>query len=287
MKPYFRLMRIHHYIKNLLIFLPLCFSKRMFEPNLLLKTLSAFLSFSLLASFVYIINDIKDAPKDRLHSTKCKRPIASGEVKVSSALICAIALLVLVAAINIFLLGPSFASIMCLFMYIATNILYSYGLKQIPILDVAILAVGFFLRLLYGGLITKIEISNWFYLTTILGSLYLGFGKRRNEIKMEGTDKRAVLKHYTYDFLDKNMYMCLSLAIVFYSLWTIDAANKNSSILIWTIPLLVLICIKYSFNIEKGGEGDPTEVILKDKTLIGMILLYAMIMFLILYGIAI
>lgn len=287
MKPFFRLMRVHHYIKNLLIFLPLIFSKRMFEPNLLLKTLSAFLSFSLLASFVYIINDIKDAPKDRLHSTKCKRPIASGEMKVSSALICAIALLVLVAAINIFLLEPSFASIMCLFMYVATNILYSYGLKQIPILDVAILAVGFFLRLLYGGLITKIEISNWFYLTTILGSLYLGFGKRRNEIKMDGDEKREVLKHYSYGFLDKNMYMCLNLSIVFYSLWTIDSSNKNAVALMWTIPLLILICIKYNFNIEKGGDGDPTEVILKDKTLLGMIIFFAIIMFFILYGTAI
>lgn len=287
MKPYLRLMRIHHYIKNLLIFLPLCFSKRMFETGLLLRTFIAFISFSFISSFVYIINDIKDAPIDRMHSTKCKRPIASGDVKISLALTIASVLLILAVIINVFVLKSPFSAILYLLIYVVTNLLYSFGLKQIPILDVAILAVGFLLRLLYGGMITGIEISNWFYLTTILGSLYLGFGKRRNEIKTEGTDKRVVLKHYTYDFLDKNMYMCLSLAIVFYSLWTIDATNKNSSILIWTIPLLVLICIKYSFNIEKGGEGDPTEIILKDKTLMGMILLYAIIMFLILYGIAI
>lgn len=285
MKIYFKLMRVHHYIKNLLIFFPLVFSKRMFESNLLLKTIIAFISFSFASSFVYIINDIKDAKKDRMHSTKCKRPIASGEVKVSFALFLAVFLIFAVVIINTLILKVSFPAVLCIFIYVAINILYTLGLKQIPILDVAVLAVGFFLRLLYGALITGIEISNWFYLTTILGSLYLGFGKRRNEIKMEGNDKRDVLKLYSYDFLDKNMYMCLSLAIVFYSLWTIDTLNKYGGILVWTIPLLVLICMKYSFNIEKGGDGDPTEVILRDKILLGMVLLYGVLMFIVLYGI--
>lgn len=284
MKSYFRLMRINHYIKNLLVFFPLVFSKSMFELVPLLKTFIAFISFSFACSFIYIINDIKDVENDKLHSTKHKRPIASGEVKIHSALIWAVFLLFAVITINKFILRASFPAAMCIFMYMATNILYSLGLKQIPILDVAILAVGFFLRLLYGALITGIEISNWFYLTTILGSLYMGLGKRRNEIKIEGTDKRKVLELYSYDFLDKNMYMCLSLAIVFYSLWTIDTLNQYGSTLVSTIPLLVLICMKYSFNIEKGGDGDPTEVILGDKVLLGMVLLYGLIMLIVLYG---
>ncbi len=186
--------------------------------------------------------------------------------------------------INIFVLKAPASAIVCIVVYIVTNFLYSVGLKHVPILDVAILAIGFFLRLLYGAVITGIEISTWFYLTTILGSLYLGLGKRRNELKTEGDSKRDVLKLYSYAFLDKNMYMCLSLAIVFYSLWTIDALNKGSGILIWTIPLLVLICMKYSFNIESGGDGDPTEIILRDKILLGMILIYGIFMFAILYG---
>ena len=285
MKKYIKLLRVHHYVKNFLIFLPLLFSKRMFEPELLLKTILAFLTFSLTGSLVYIINDIKDVEKDKMHSTKCKRPIASGEVKIPSAVIMLVILLCAVVIINIFALKTSYESTMCLFAYVIMNVFYSMGLKQIPIIDVAILALGFFLRLLYGAHVTGIEISNWFYLTTILGSLYLGLGKRRNEIKTEGTDKREVLKLYTYEFLDKNMYMCISLAIVFYSLWTIDALNKDRGVLMWTIPLLVLICMKYSLNIEKGGDGDPTEVILKDKALLGMILLYGVFMFVVLYGI--
>lgn len=283
MKDYFRLMRIHHYIKNFLVFLPLIFSKRMFESDLILKTVFAFISFSFISSFVYIINDIKDLEKDKLHSTKCNRPIASGKVKVSSALVLALFLLIASLVINTVVLKASLLATMCIAIYIVANFFYSVGLKQVPILDVAILAVGFFLRLLYGALITGIEISTWFYLTTILGSFYLGLGKRRNELKMEGDSKRDVLKLYSYDFLDKNMYMCLSLAIVFYSLWTIDALNKGNGVLIWTIPLLVLICMKYNFNIERDGDGDPTEIILKDKILLIMILLYGILMFLILY----
>lgn len=286
MKAYFRLMRIPHYIKNLLVFFPLIFSKKMFESDLLFKAIIAFISFSFASSFVYIINDVKDAKKDRLHSTKCKRPIAAGEAKIPFALFLAAILLFATVIINTLVLKVSFPSMLCLFIYMAINILYSLRLKQIPILDVAILAFGFFLRLLYGARITGIEISNWFYLTTILGSLYLGFGKRRNEIKTEGNDKREVLKQYSYDFLDKNMYMCLCLAIVFYSLWTIDTLNKYSSILIWSIPLLILICMKYSFNIEKGGDGDPTEVVLGDKILLGMVFLYGVLMFIVLYGLA-
>lgn len=284
MKAYFQLMRIRHYIKNLLIFFPLIFSKNLFESDLLFKTFFAFISFCFISSFVYIINDIKDIEKDRMHSTKCKRPIASGKVRVSSALILAFFLLFAQILLNVFVLKAPFSANICIVVYIATNFFYSIGLKQIPILDVVILAIGFFLRLFYGALVTGIEISTWLYLTTILGSLYLGLGKRRNELKTEGDSKREVLKLYSYDFLDKNMYMCLSLAIVFYSLWTIDELKKGNNLLVWTIPFLVLICMKYSFNIESGGDGDPTEIILLDKILLAMILIYGIFMFATLYG---
>ncbi len=285
MKKYLKLLRVHHYIKNLLVFLPLIFSKQLFDPQLFLSALIAFISFSFAASIVYVINDIKDAEKDRLHSTKCKRPIASGAVKKSSAIILAAILFIVITVLNVFVLTPSVGSLAFLLIYIVMNIFYSCGLKSIPIFDVAILAFGFLLRLLYGASVTNIELSNWFYLTTMLGSFYLGFGKRRNEIRNEGTDTRAVLKSYSYNFLDKNMYMCLSLAIVFYSLWTIDVMQElGSTLLIWTIPLLILISMKYNLNIEKTEDGDPTEVILRDKVLLGMVLLFGLLMLIVLYG---
>ena len=104
-------------------------------------------------------------------------------------------------------------------------------------------------------------------------AFYLVIGKRRNEITSSKKETRKVLKYYTKEFLDKNMYMCLSLAIVFYSLWTMDH-NEGNSLLIWTVPIVILICMKYSMTIEIGGDGDPIEVVYGDKMLLSLIILY-------------
>lgn len=285
MRKYLKLMRVHHYIKNLLIFLPLIFSKRFFEIELLKNATIGFLSFSLMTSSVYIINDISDADKDRMHSTKCKRPIASGEVSVRKAWLLTVVLIVLSVVMNLFVTGDYAGGLIYMVAYFLLNIAYSLRLKNIPILDVTVLASGFLLRLLYGSSVTEITISTWFCLTMILGSFYLALGKRRNELIREGADKREVLKLYSYNFLDKNMYMCLCLAIVFYSLWTIDNSFGENLKLVWTVPLVLFIGFKYSLNIERDSDGDPTEVILGDKVLITMVALYAAITGGILYGI--
>lgn len=286
MKKYLKLMRIHHYLKNVLIFLPLIFSQNLFDAGLLKKTILGFLSFSILSSIVYVINDIQDVEKDRRHSTKCKRPIASGAVSIKSAYILVIVISIIGIMLNYLACGLNFKAWALVIMYIGLNFAYSMGFKNLPIIDITILVSGFLFRVLYGSAITYIEVSKWLYLTVISMSFYLGLGKRRNELKTEGSKTRKVLKYYNHGFLDKNMYMCLGLTIVFYSLWCVDSVTiqrySNSNI-VWTVPLVMLICMKYSLNIEGDSDGDPVSVLLNDKVLIGMVLLYAIILLFIIY----
>ena len=280
---FLKLLRVKHYIKNALIFFPLFFSKRIFEMPLLLKTIGGFAAFSLIASVIYIINDIRDVEENRAHPTKCNRPIAYGAIKVSSAIITAVLLFVLAIVIHYMCVGLQWSGWALLLAYFGLNLGYSFGLKRIPLVDVTVLAAGFLLRMLYGSAITGIPLSAWLCLTTVVASFYLGFGKRRNEFNMDLDNKRQVLSAYSYAFLDKSMHMCMILALVFYSLWTLDVSNAPNAALIWTVPFLLLIVLKYNLNIEKNTDGDPTEVIFKDPVLLIMIALYAVTMFLTLY----
>ena len=146
-------------------------------------------------------------------------------------------------------------------------------MKNIPLIDITILVSGFLIRVLYGGAVINVEISNWLYLTVISMAFYLVIGKRRNEVINYKKSTRKVLKYYSKEFLDKNMYMCLALAIIFYSLWTMDYQIGNT-MLVWTVPIVILICMKYSMTIEIGGDGDPIEVVYSDKMLLFLIILY-------------
>lgn len=279
---YLKLMRVKHYLKNVLVALPVIFAGVALHPVNIFKTLIAFITFSLTSSIIYIINDIRDVEKDRKHPVKKKRPIASGEVSIKAAVILAILLFVATIAI-LYFSGLLFNyGVLVLLVYFVLNLGYSFGLKDIPLVDITILASGFVLRALYGGLLLNIDLSNWLFLTVLSGSFYMALGKRRNElIKLEGKETRKVLKYYTKEFLDKNMYMFLSLSIVFYSLWsTLGVDNrffKFSSI------LLILILMKYSLNVEQDSLGDPIEVILGDKILIILAFIYAAYCFAVLY----
>lgn len=287
---YLKLMRIKHYIKNFLIFLPLFFSKEIINDiNKLLYVFIGFLSFCFISSIVYIINDIFDAPNDRLHETKKSRPIASGKVSVKNAIVLIIILIFLSSILLIFV-GNSlnYYGIIYGLMYLVINFLYSFGLKNIPIVDVAILVSGFLIRLMFGGFLATVEISNWLYLTVMSMAFYLGLGKRRNEIIRQGeTGKtRKVLEMYNKEFLDKMMYVFLGMTIVFYSLWSVDnnvISIVENNYLVWTVPVVILICMKYSLIIENDSDGDPVEVLLNDKLLLLFVCMYIILMFIILY----
>lgn len=275
---YLKLMRIKHYIKNLLIFVPLIFSMNFYDLNKDIITLIGFILFSLVSSIIYIINDINDIEKDKNHPKKCKRPLASGEVTKKEAYILLIILALIVIIGNV-ILRTSWYSIVILVSYLILNILYSKIFKNIPIVDVICLVVGFVLRVIYGASLINVQVSNWLYLTIISFAFYLALGKRRNELQV-GADTRKVLRFYNKEFLNKNMYMFLTLMLVFYSMWCVDESNivKFDNKLIYTVPILMIIAMKYSFNIENSAEGDPIEVLLSDKVLIILVLLFILIM---------
>jgi decaprenyl-phosphate phosphoribosyltransferase len=249
-------------VKNLLVFFPLIFAGQLLNANLLVKTTFGFFAFSFVASAVYIFNDVRDLESDRQHDTKKNRPLASGAVSSKKAI--ALAALLLFAALFIgFLFNNNIYAWIFLFLYLLINVLYSLGLKNVPLLDISIIVAGFILRIVYGGAIASISISSWLYLTVIAMSFYLALGKRRNEIQKTGRDSRTVLKHYTEDFLDKNMHVCMTLTIVFYSLWCTSSNHiiGNSQGFIWTIPVVLLICMRYSMDIEGDNHGDPADVL--------------------------
>lgn len=281
MKKYIILMRPKHYLKNFLIFFPLIFSGLIFKNDNFILCLYGFIAFSLSASTIYIVNDIRDKEKDRNHEKKKNRPIASGRVSVSKAIILAFLLLVISYIFQFLAVGKiAHLSYLYILVYILINLAYSFGLKNIPLVDVTILVFGFLLRVLYGASIINVEVSNWLYLTVISSSFYLGLGKRRNEIKKSGAKSRKVLTYYNEEFLDKNMYMCLALSIVFYSLW---CASHTKPMMIWTVPLVILLCMRYSMDVENDSFGDPVDVMYSDVFLMILAISVGMILFGIIY----
>ena len=259
MKNYIKLLRVKHYIKNLLIFLPVFFGGKLLNKHNLNSTLIGFIVFCLVSSLIYIMNDIGDIENDRNHPKKCTRPLASGAISLKSAKILMIILIILIVLIHI--IYPPIINnnaVIIILIYLIINYMYTKKLKNIPILDITILALGFLLRVMYGSAINTIPVSEWMYLTILTFSFYLGLGKRRNEIVKVNNENetRNVLKFYTYQFLDKNMHMCLATTLVFYSLWTVSSGKY----LVITIPLVIIICMKYSLIIEGDSYGDPVDV---------------------------
>lgn len=279
---YLKLIRVKHYLKNFLVFLPIIFSKNLFNITILRKCTVAYIAFCFTSSVIYILNDLKDIDKDRKHPIKKSRPLASGEISKNAGIIVMI-LLFIVTIILLMLNGLLLnkANIFLL-IYFVINLFYSFGLKNVPLLDITILSFGFVLRVLYGGSIASISVSSWLFLTVLSVSFYMALGKRRKElIKLKNANTRSVLKYYTDNFLEKNMYMFLTLAIVFYSLWTVFAVDNN--LFKYSIIFVLLILMKYNLNIEKDGYGDPVDVILGDKILMSILLVYCLFCFTILY----
>lgn len=276
-------MRPKHYLKNLLIFVPLVFSKNLLDTDLLLNTTLVFIGFSTVASLVYIINDMCDVEKDKLHPVKRHRPIASGKISFKQALAFAIALMLF--SIAILSLAELSVSVMVMIaLYLVINIAYSTTLKNIPIVDVGIIAVGFILRVMIGAGAAQTEMSRWLYLTILTGAFYLGLGKRRAEINANGSKSRTVNSYYTVGFLDKIMYVCMSVCLVFYSLWATDPTSNSR--FFWTIPIVILIFMAYSYSIEglrADAMGDPVEVILSNKVLVALSITLAILTFSFLY----
>ena len=285
-----RLCRPKHWIKNLLIFAPLVFSGRLTDSNDFLITLTGWFAFGFTASAVYVFNDLCDVESDRRHEIKKNRPLASGDVPARCAVVLSCLLMICAFTLNAFACSEIQAAGM-LVLYIILNILYSLRAKGIPLLDIAVLVFGFLVRIYYGAFLIDAPVSPWLYLTITTMAAYLGLGKRRNELQKrirENQEIDGVLKSYPAGFLDKNMYMCLTLAIAFYALWSISPVpalpEEAADYRIGTVPLVLLICMRYSLLIETKTYADPVDVLTSDKALIFLVLLYGAYMLSLMYG---
>ena len=207
-----------------------------------------------------------------MHPTKKNRPIASGAVTPFHAVV--LMVFILIAAVVLLVVSDATAgSYALVILYLFINVAYSMGLKDVPLLDVTILASGFLLRVLFGAVLTGTEVSEWRYLTVISGAFYFSRGKRRNELQ----------KKKDGYFLDKNIYMCLALLNTFYALWCKDITNAGMEYAMWTVPIVILICMKYSLTVEGNSEGDPVEVLLHDRVLMALCVVYGIVMIGMLY----
>ena len=261
-------MRPRQWVKNILIFAALVFDRKIGYPSALLSTIAGAILFSLIASAIYLINDISDVEEDRNHPTKKNRQIASGKLPIPTARFAALLLLVVSLALA-YLLSPEF-SLICL-VYICSNLSYSLWLKHIPLIDVLALASFYVIRVAAGVTIINVDrFSPWLYIATTFLALFLGIGKRRAELvngQKDGNQSRKVLTSYTLSYLDQLIMIVLTITIVTYSLYTFSAPNlPENHVTMLTIPFVIYGVFRYLYLIQVEGHGEvPEEILLTDR----------------------
>jgi len=292
LKALLRTMRPKQWTKNGLLFLAMIFTInqywRLFSAEMywmLGQVLAAFCVFCLFSSAVYILNDLVDIEKDRNHPVKRHRPLPAGLLPVPVAIV-ALVVILLVALVGAFLLSPAFGLIGLIYFIIQVS--YSFVLKNLVIVDVLTIAVGFVLRAVAGAAVIAVPISPWLYVCTLLGALFLGLSKRRHELVLlnaEAVAHRAILKEYTPQFLDQMIAVVVSTTVMAYSLYTFSAENlpKNHAMML-TIPFVIYGAFRYLYLIYLKDEGGtPEEVLIRDLPIIVDILLWMATVLLILY----
>lgn len=281
---YIKLLRTHQYIKNLFIFLPLFFSHKFTDIHLVLKTFLAFIAFSFVASSIYILNDIKDIEEDKKHPKKRFRPLASGKIPLKRALF-----IMLFMGITGFLLMLilSIKASLVLLMYVVLNILYSFYLKHVAILDITIISIGFVIRLFVGSFVGNIPLSIWIVILTFLLAMFLALAKRRDDIiifEKTGIKLRKVIDGYNKQFLDISMAIMSAVVIVAYILYTIEMSHYSNYLYITSFWVIIGIMRYLQITFVNQNSGSPTEIVLKDKfiqlVLIGWILNFVWILYL-------
>lgn len=270
--PVIRIVRPRQWVKNFFVFIPLFFGGQMSNTALLLDALTTFIAFSLAASSIYCLNDIVDVEADRQHPVKCHRPIASGQVSVSAAYALMAIMLILSMTVCPMLKGRSMAVGAVALGYWIMNIAYCVWLKNFAIIDVCLIAFGFVLRILAGGLATGIEPSNWLVLMTFLLTLFLSFAKRRDDVlRMEATGKppRKNTIRYNLTFINQAITISASITLVCYIMYTVSpevTARFNSHYIYLTTIFVLVGLLRYiQIAVVDKQSGDPTKIILRDR----------------------
>ncbi|MDB5188770.1 MAG: phosphoribose diphosphate:decaprenyl-phosphate phosphoribosyltransferase [Candidatus Nomurabacteria bacterium] len=274
---YLRLLRPYNWIKNFLVFIPLFFAKQLFIPGKLSSVFLSFMLFCLVASFVYIVNDLVDVEQDRQHSKKQHRPIASGKVSPRQAsMLLAVVGVLIVTTLSYF----SHTVIMLMAVYLILNILYSLYLKHIAILDILLIAGFYLLRVLVGGAVAQVPISHWLTLSTIFLALFLITGKRKAE--MAQTVKRKVLDLYTPEVLNAILIISVTLVIVSFSLYTVLVLA--TTVAVYSIFFILLAILRYLLLISTTDKVEyPEKALFSDWWIFLATLGWLICMYIVLY----
>ncbi len=282
-----KLIRVPQWVKNLFVFIPVVYSRNLFQTDYLIISIIAFVIFCLLSSTVYVINDIVDAEADRHHPVKKNRPIASGKISDKKGILIAIVLFVLSVAFSLYT-NTNFKIFAILFLLI--NIYYSFRLKHIVLLDIFSIAAGFMIRVTAGALVISVEISSWLILTTMFLSLFLAVMKRRSEIYIAGDEQnstRKVLEDYSTNFIDQMATIAAAGVIISYALYTVSERTVTvfqTEHLIYTTPFVVYGIFRYMFLVLNHNKGEnTTEIMVTDVSMITNIILYSLTTIIIVY----
>lgn len=292
MLSFLRLMRPQQWIKNIFLFAPLFFSGKFTDLSLLYSTLWACFSFIMASSAIYSLNDILDYQSDRLHPVKCHRPIASGAVKISSGYILG-GFLTLIAFATIFFTfngSQRKALLLLIFAYMAMNIAYSLKLKQIVLLDVFLVAIGFVMRIFAGSFATGIVLSEWLVLMTFLLALFLALAKRRDDVvifEKTGKKMRSNVNSYNIIFIDRSLTIIATVALVCYILYTLspEVTQRIQSHYLYLTTVFVLFgMLRYlQIALVDTRSGSPTKVLFRDRFIqicvLGWVISFAIILY--------
>jgi 4-hydroxybenzoate polyprenyltransferase len=271
-------LRPQQWIKNFFIFAPLVFSRNLFNPPLIVTTLEALVAFCLVSSAHYIFNDLRDIEEDRRHPIKSNRPLASGRLKKGPA----VAALVVIGAAGLALSATINTPFLLIVLgYVVLQTAYSMWLKHVVILDVFVVAAGFLIRVVAGGLAIRVEISSWLLICTILLSLFLAMGKRRHELVLldkDASSHRPILREYNTYLLDQMISVVTASTLVAYCLYTVSeetVAKFGTRNLVFTVPFVLYGIFRYLYLIHQKAEGGtPEALIIRDKPLLADIFLW-------------
>ncbi len=260
--------RIKQWIKNIFIFTPLIFALK-FQIKEIVNSTFAFLLFCLICGSIYLINDCIDKKEDQHHPRKKLRPVASGRLKIKTAITVAVIIMTL-SFVPIFLLNTYFLFYVFGYIFLMTG--YSLVLKKIVILDVMIISIGFVIRVMIGGVIVNVKLSPWILIITFLGSILLGLIKRRQELirlKPDTDDlkTRLILKEYNQNLLDQLISITTSATLISYIIYVLDShvQQRLSDKLYFTVPFLIFGIFRYLYLTYSKGQGEsPEEIIFSD-----------------------
>ncbi|MEO8664613.1 MAG: decaprenyl-phosphate phosphoribosyltransferase [Ignavibacteria bacterium] len=282
------LCRPKQWIKNLFVFAPILFAGSLLDFPLLFQNILAFIAFCGISSSIYVLNDIIDVESDRAHKKKRYRPIAAGDVSIAHAKIL-FGFLLLLTALICFKLNSLFILTVCI--YFVNNLLYSFKIKNVVLLDVFSISLGFILRVIGGAVAINISVSSWMIITTIFISLFLGISKRRAELSgpnQESLEKqRKVLSDYDVTFVDQLNTIAATGTIISYALYTVSEKAIlafHSEKLIYTTPFVIYGIFRYLYLLHQKNLGEsPTQIVTKDIPIIINSLLWLIVCAVIIY----